>query len=115
MDRIGFEKPETVVDTITLLNKTQKWKFTLSLPDGSAVGLLPTLHPVVMQNAEALMYTLINGDDLEEAKALLVTDDGVAAATFLYGCYLGAFGDVPLENVQDEIMEHNRLFGEDVV
>lgn len=114
MVRIGFEAPKDAADIVTLLNKTQKWKFTLSLPDGTATGLLPTLHPVVMQNAEAMHYTLINGDDLESAKAVFITDDLYDALAFLHGMYLGQFGDIPLEHIQDNIAAYDRLFGEDV-
>lgn len=114
MARIGFEAPDNPADIITLLNKTQKWKFTLSLPDGTATGLLPTLHPVVMSNAEALKYTLINGDDPDAAKPILITEDALAATAFLHGLYLGLFGETPLETIQDDLQHYDRLFHEDV-
>jgi hypothetical protein len=106
----NFETPQMAGDIIDLLNKTQKYKLTLSYPDGAVTGLLPTDHPVVMENAEGNSYSLVNGDALEDAKALFITQDPQAALAFLQGFYLGMFGDVRLENVQDELTELTQMF-----
>jgi hypothetical protein len=87
---------------VNLINRGGKWRLTLTDSSGRVYGHYQEDYGR-FQGVETGNSVIYNGDFDDDARPLLIAETDEAAIVFLYGMFLGMFGDRPLEAIQDDL------------
>lgn len=104
MAQFNFPIPEHLDGILGLLNGTNRLRLSLVSPDGTVQGYFATeygnRHMDRPAGTGAATIEILNGT-MDDARVVFSADSAEQAASFLCGCFLGAFHGESLEDIQE--------------